>query len=206
MKKLVFWLFVLMFVSVSVAFSFPGFKTRHSVKLGIEFSYPKRLKVWEKDGRIIIEHKISFEHPNPCDGSGLSRYEKSKKIFDFYVEMSILEKTPNEIFVQEVMGVKNGVTVLRNSVRVTFGDLDGFRVYNGNHGCGPYSYFFQLTNSNNAKQRVKFLRVDRFPAPEFRELSEEEKQIFYRLREIISPKNEEDIFKEILNSLKWSQQ
>jgi len=176
----------------------PGFKTYLSKNLGIEFNYPKILKVWEekKSGIVVIEHRISFEYQDPCNGSVLR--SRSKKILDFYSQISILHLTPTEVFRQEVMEKNEAglITGVRNSVRVTYGELDGFRVYNGEHGCGPFSYFFQL-----APQKV--LKVDRWPSPEFAEISVEEKQIFSRLRQILLPENEEHIFREILTSLKW---
>jgi len=183
----------------SAGFQLPDFKIYHSKKMGIEFNYPERygLKVREKDGIITIEHSVKFDHPNPCDGSGLPAYQNSKKITDFYVEITVLFLTPTELFLQEVLQVNEAGVIVepRSTLRVTYGGLDGFRVYNGNHGCGPYSYFFQLTDE-------KVLRVDRYPASEFREVPEEEKQMYSRLRQIILPENEEHIFRGILSSVK----
>ena len=198
MKKSVLMVLIGIFLAVSTVVALPGFKTFRSKKMGIEFSYPQRygLKVREKDGRITIEHSVKFKHPVPCDGGDDGQY--LKKIYDFYATISILNKTATEIFRQEVMEVNEAglVVGVKNSVRVTYGERDGFEIYNGNHGCGAFSSFFELSPE-------KFLQVDLYPAPEFREVPEEEKQIYYRLREIISPENEEHIFKEILNSLKW---
>lgn len=181
------------------AIKLPELKTFQSKKLGVEFSYPEELKVREKDGVITIEHKIDFEHRNPCDGSG--RNQKSKEIFDFYVQITVLSFTPTEVFRKEVMKRDENdlVTGLKNTVRVTYGALDGFRVYNGDHGCGPYAYFFQLADE-------KVLRVDHYPAPEFREVPESEKQQYSRLRRIILPEQEEHFFREILHSIKWREQ
>ncbi|MDP3731069.1 MAG: hypothetical protein Q8R34_01070 [bacterium] len=183
----------------AVSVELPGFKTHRSKKMDVEFSYPEILKVREKDDVITLEHSISFEHLEPCDATGLPQYQKSKKILDFYAQITILPLTPTELFLREVMQFDdNGKTLApKNTLRVTYGALDGFRVYNGNnHGCGPYSYFFQITDE-------KVLRVDRWPAPEFREVPEADKQIYSRLRQIILPEKEEHIFREVLLSLKF---
>ena len=179
----------------------PGFKVYRSKKLGLAFGYPERygLKINEKDGVVTIEHTVPFEHFDPCDRTASN--QKSKKIYDFYAQISILNKTPTEIFREEVMEVNDNdlVVGVKNSVRVTYGELDGFRLYNGNLGCGPFSYFFQVGDE-------KVLRVDRWPASEFREVPEEEKQMYSRLRAIIMPENEQHIFEEILHSMKWNLQ
>lgn len=175
------------------AVKLPELKTFQSKKLGVEFTYPEELKVREKDGVITIEHKINFEHRNPCDDSG--RNQKSKEIFDFYVQMVILPLTPTEVFRKEVMQRdEEGVLVgIKNTVRVTYGQLDGFRLYNGSHGCGPYVYLFQLSDE-------KVLRVERHPAPEFQEVPENEKLVYGRLNQIILPAQEELFFQNILRS------
>ena len=183
------------------SFQLPGDKVYRSKKLGLAFSYPERykLKVNEKDGVITVEHAVSFEHFDPCDRT--TGNQKSKKIYDFYAQISILPLTPTELFLQYGMNRnENGdVAGAKESFEVAYGELEGFRVYNGNHGCGPYSYFFQIDDE-------KVLRVDRYPAPEFREVPEEEKQMYSRLRAIILPENEQHIFGKILHSLKWNLQ
>ncbi|TSC74711.1 MAG: hypothetical protein G01um101444_195 [Parcubacteria group bacterium Gr01-1014_44] len=173
---------------------FPGFQTHRSKKLGIEFNYQDILKVSEKDGVVTIEHSVPFEHYDPCDRSG--RNQKSKKILDFYAKITFLPLTPTELFVQQVMerNEAGDVKGVKNTVRVTYGKLGGFRLYNGEGGCGPHSYFFQLSPEN-------VLRVDRWPAPEFKEMTESEKQMRNRLRQIILPEQEEHFFREILTSL-----
>jgi len=179
----------------------PGFKTYRSKKLGIEFKYPKILKVRKKDGVVTISHRVPFEHEDPCDRGWPP--EKAKEIWDFYVRMIIVEKTPNEIL-GEQLEKRDGVLIFKSDVRVTYGQLDGFRIYNGNHGCGPYAYFFQLTKrSADPYNKERYLRVDRYPAPELRKVSEEEKLFYSRLRLIILPEQEEHLFQEILTSLTW---
>ena len=175
----------------------PGFKTYRSKKFDLEFNYPEILKVKEKDGVIAIEHSVSFKHLDPCGGGGSPQYQYVKKIFDFYAKVSILNKTPTETFREELMEVNTNdlVVGIKNSVRVTYGELDGFRLYNSSPGCGFYSYFFQIADE-------KVLRVDRWPASEFKEILESEKQMFSRLRQIILPEKEEHFFREILTSLK----
>ena len=59
----------------------PGFKTYRSKKLGIEFKYPKILKVRKKDGVVTISHRVPFEHEDPCDRGWPP--EKAKEIWDF---------------------------------------------------------------------------------------------------------------------------
>ena len=180
-----------------VSVQLPEFKNYQSKKLEIGFDYPKILKVWEKEGIITIEHKVSFKHREPCNGSGLPPYQKAKEIFDFFAQITVLPLTPTEVFRQAVMerDTDGDLTGIKNTVRVTFGSLDGFRLYNGSHGCGPYSYFFQLSDQ-------KVLKVDRYPASEFKEVPEREKEMYSRLRQIILPEQEEHFFREILTSLK----
>lgn len=176
--------------------SLPGFKTYRHKRLGLEFEYPDLLKVTEKEGVITVEHRVAYKHSNPCDGRGLSEDHDSKEIFDFYVQISLLSLTPTELFRQEVMQKNDeGMVVgIHNTVRVTYGVLDGFRMFVGNRGCGYNSYFFQLADE-------KVLRVVRYLVPEF-EVSEKEKQAASRLRQIILPEQEEHIFREMLTSFR----
>lgn len=183
-----------------LARSLPGFKTYRHKKLGLEFEYPDILKVTEKEGVITVEHRVAYKHPNPCDGSGLSEHQDSKEIFDFYAQISVLPLTPTELFRQEVMQKNDeGMVVgIHNTVRVTYGALDGFRMFAGHRRCGYHSYFFQLADE-------KVLRVVRYLVPEF-EVSEKEKEAANRLRQVILPEQEEHIFRGILSSLRWSGQ
>lgn len=174
-------------------------KTHRSKKLGLEFNYPDMLKVREKNGVIAIVHSVEIAHDNPCNGGG--EHRKSKEIFDFYAEISLLSLTPTELFRKEVMiRDKSGrITGINSTVRITYGLLDGFRLYGGEHGCGSYTHFFQLSQE-------KVLQVVRWPAPEFLALPESEQLVFRQLRGIILPADEARFFSDILTSLAFTGQ
>lgn len=179
----------------------PGFKTYHSnsKKSGVVFDYPDILKVQEKNEIIAIEHSVSFEHYDPCDQKEKGGIGKSKKMRDFYMTIQMVNKSADQILGEYVAKTEGGAGIsFKEKGLVAFGNLVGLRLWlgNGSHGCGHYSYFFQLGDE-------KVLRVDRWPAPEFREVPEEEKQMYSRLRLIILPEREEHIFRNILDSLKW---
>lgn len=207
-KKLLGLLLMLgIFAGLAGAEKLPGFKVYHNKKLGVEFSYPERygLKVGEKKGVITISHKIKFKHLDPCDRSGLPENEYAKEIYDFYIQISILDKSLDEIVEENLLVKHNGVAI--DSVDydvIKYGKLEGPRIYNGNHGCGPYVYFFRLTSRGASSTKEKFLKVDRYPAPEFNTVTDEEIQIYSRLRLIILPEQEAHYFQEILYSLKWN--
>ena len=206
---ILFWCMLIfaIFAGFAKAEGLPGFKTYRSQKLGIEFTYPKILKVEEKNGVITVSHKIGFKHRSPCDGSGLPENEYSKEIYDFYIQMSILDKSLDEIVEENLLVKQNGVAVdFVDYEVVKYGQLEGPRIYNGNHGCGPYVYFFKLTDRGASSAKEKFLRVEQYPAPEFNEsaVSKEDIQIYARLRQILLPEQEEHYFQEIIYSLKMN--
>lgn len=216
MKKATFLAFVFMIVTESLMYAFGNVpagpevvqgikvklletKTYRNKKLGIEFEYPEKFKVREKDGEITVEHSVNFEHRDPCSENELRL--TSKRIFDFYTRISILPLTPTELFIREVMqfNESGAAEAPKSSMRVTYGELDGFRVSNGRMGCGLYSYFFQITDES-------VLRVDRYPAPEFREVPESEKEMYRRVPNVILPEDEEFLFKYILSTLTFNKQ
>lgn len=173
-----------------------GLKTYWSKKLNLGFDYDKRFKIEEKKGMIIIKHNINFNHLDPCDRSGL--HPKSKEVYDFYVTIKVLDNTNlDKILTEKFISLKNGERIsLKNADMVDFNGLKGFRLYNGNHGCGPYSYYFY------AKLFNRVFQVDRYPASEFGEIFEEERQMYSRLRMIILPEEEEHLFRNIIISFK----
>ncbi len=189
---------------------FAKIKTYHSKKLGITFDYPANLKIREKKGVITIEHNIKFKHPDPCDGSGLPQYQFSNKIYDFYVQISIISKNMNIAFSSNPL-LPNIVVIESDEISkipvdglATYGKLKGIWQYNGNHGCGPFTYLFQLTH-DGLDNKDKFLKVNEYPAPEFNRsaVSDEDIQVYSRLRQILLPEQRKRIFSEILSSLKY---
>ncbi|TSC74712.1 MAG: hypothetical protein G01um101444_196 [Parcubacteria group bacterium Gr01-1014_44] len=175
---------------------FAQVKTHHSKKLGIEFDYSAKLKVKENNRLITIEHSVNFKHPDPCNRSDPpeSQQWKSKKILDFYSKITVITTNSEEFLFKELEYTKNGeITGIRRSVEFINYPMRGFREYNGNHGCGPYSYYFQISPE-------KILLVNRFLVPEFGEAPESEKEIYRRVPNIILPEDEEILFNHILSS------
>ncbi len=183
-----------------------GLKTYRNKKLGIEFKYPKILKVKEERDFIRLEHHVSFKHQGSSCWAGSS--QTLDKIQDFLVIMEMVEKTPNEIIESELLEVnRNGVLILKHDVRVTYGRLDGFRVFAGSYNCARYTHIFQLTERHaDPFRKEKFLIVYRWPASEFRKATDEELAVFSLFRKVILPEREERIFQEILTSFKWESQ
>lgn len=175
----------------------PKLKTYRHPEMGIEFNYPRILKVREEAEVITIEHSVPFEHDDPCDATGLPKYKKSKEILDFFVQITVLPLTSVELFNQEVVQKDDAglVTGLRNTVRVTLGPLDGFRMYSGSHGCGLYSYFFQLSSA-------RVLKVERWLAPEFQQRLGGREPAYRHLPRLILPEQELNFFREILFSFR----
>ena len=184
-------------------------KTRTNKKLGITFQYDPMLNVsyrtehgnivsrvlgiGAQHKKMIVQHEVSFTHDDPCSESG--RHPTSKRITDFYVTMEISNET-FDVFMQDILIIESDVEagVPNYHVNVTYGVLKGIGLYKGNHGCGAYTYYFPTADN-------KMLVVNRYLTPEFTEVPEEKKEIYRRVKGIIVPEDEEQLFTEIMESL-----
>ena len=163
-------------------------KTHQSKSGAVEFQYPSRLAVSEEKGKIFIRHSAHFNHVDPCDLKDGTR--KLSTIDDFFVSVEL-------VAVKEASELSSVFAAAgrSNAEDVVFGNLEGFRVYSGSHGCGHTVYYFPAPPD-------KVLVVENWPAAEFERAATADVQKYRELPAVILPEEREKILHAILSSLK----
>lgn len=165
-----------------------------------EFQYPAALTINSQGEAVKLTHSVPYRHTNPCDMRDGAK--PLDKITDFDISISLLSGGLKEA-VQATVD-KNVVNdyLQGNSLKVTQGFIDeynagplkGYKVTSGAEGCGEYTYYFPT-----AKNSVLF--VKRIFVPELQP-SNADYKTFLKIPNIISPEQEENIFKAIISSIK----
>jgi len=167
--------------------------------LKIQFEYPKKIvSLSEEQNKVYLNHSVIFEHNNPCDfkGDGL----KLKELADFKVNFELFEgdleaavkNQESEDFVSSYFLEKKFKLEPGFIDEITVGSLKGYVVTRGLEGCGQYTYYFPLNSENT-------LIVLRSFIPEFQPIIEDYQKNL-QIPGIISPEQEESLFKQIFST------
>lgn len=175
-------------------------KSIKTFKLGnLEFSYPEILTLEKKDNGIWLSHSIAQKHQNRCDFVG------DAPTLDRINDVGIgFELTNKDVFnsVKTLLGDDTAKTLLKNNSitidpgfidRYKIGNLDGYKIYRGIEACGGYNYYFPIS----ANQTLSVYR-----SLSSQTVGQTSDAYMLKLPGIISFEKEEQIFKDILSSVK----
>jgi uncharacterized protein YfaS (alpha-2-macroglobulin family) len=169
------------------------------------FSYSEELSLSENeaDESLVLQHSIPHHHEDPCDfkGDGIPL----ENLMDFHVSVKAfphnIHNTVTNIFgehLSEYFLEENQLQVQPGFIEsVEIGENRGFRVISGIEGCGEYVYLFPINGRNTLVLKRAFITELLDSASPF---SEE----YLELPGIISPDQEEEMFQNILESLRFS--
>ncbi|MEI7424556.1 MAG: hypothetical protein WCK10_00290 [Candidatus Staskawiczbacteria bacterium] len=165
-------------------------KTYTNTQYGFEFKYPALLALGEKDGAILLNHSVSYKHPDACDFKGDN--PPLDKIADFGVSIEFFNQNLKEMV--QSTEYPGWDYVSANSFKL--GVLDGYKIMQGIEGCGDYVYYF--TVSPTKTMVIKRSLVTEFIAP-IGNTSE-----YLAVPGVIPPDKEETYFKQMLSTFKFT--
>lgn len=177
-------------------------QTYKNEKSAFELKYPEELITVSQEGnKILMIHSISYEHPDPCEFR--DNISSLKDLTDFKVNLEVFGKNLKETVVAngsdyllESFLSDNELKIQPNFIdEANLGSLKGYRVTQGVEGCGQYEYYFPLNSE-------KTLVVIRSFITEFKPIVADYEK-YLNLPGIISPSEEEKLFKQILSSFKF---
>jgi len=168
---------------------------------GFSFDYPSSLSVNKVGDKVVAMHTVPFQHSPPCDFVGNGK--ELTELTDFNVSLEVYKKslketvteTQDENFVHDNM-VGDTMKVSEGFIDAyTAGSLKGYKLTLGVEGCGQYVYYFPLKNDTET------LVVVRAFVPELNSaISDEMRTKAEKLPGVILPKENENIFSDLLNS------
>ncbi len=172
---------------------------------GLDFRYPAEVvSIAEKESKVILSHSIDYEHPDPCEFR--DNTVPLKKLVDFEVSIEFFRKNLKEAVITTEGNYLSDNFLSDNELKIqpnfidefVVGSLNGYRLTQGVEGCGRYSYFFPLDSQ-------KTLVLTRSFITEFKPIVLDYEK-YLSLPGIISPKEEEKLFNQILSSFNISPQ
>lgn len=167
-------------------------------KLGeLEFSYPDKLILSESKDLINLSHILNKKHINSCDlKDGLEINSASDFGVSFSLKNSDLKsliKEDNSNMIEYIFKGDSIVTEKDSFVsKYKIGALDGYKISTGVEGCGYSTYYFPIsTNETLVVKRNFYLETLQVGRDEL-----------VNMPGFISENQEEQIFKDILSSIK----
>ncbi len=177
-------------------------KTYSSNRFELEFKYPKEISVSENNKEITLNHSIPYENYG-CDmsGDGVS-YER---LNDFNVTIKVLNKSIYDSiklespYIQEENFI-NGKLVINPGYIDSYevGSVNGYSIYIGAEGCGNTTYYLPISD-------LKTLVVRKDQVQELSGvLIAEVKEKVLAIPGVISSEKADEILKQILSSIKFT--
>lgn len=167
----------------------------------LEFSYPDNLTLKQTDNLFSLTHSIAQKHQNRCDFVGDN--PMLSEIVDVDISLNLVDggiiNTMKSYFskddsVANDLLKNNKITLDPGFLdKYKIGELDGYRITRGFEGCGSYYYLFPISSS-------KTLVV--FRGWSSQTVGQTTDAYMLKLPGIISSNQEEQIFKDILSSVK----
>lgn len=210
MKKYIF--IIILVVILVIAFLFykksnskpveTNISSYRNSSLGISFQYPKKLKITGDNSSIKIHHEVPFEHHDFCDFKGEAT-TTVKTLTDFNVEMHLVNqnimkamKTESPYIPEE--NFLNGKIVVSPGFidPVTFGNLNGYSIFEGAEGCGHTIYYFEIESEKTLVVTDDFITI--FSGA----IDAENMNKALAVPDVINKQSATSIFESIINSLK----
>lgn len=164
-------------------------KNTKSFKLGtLEFSYPSILTVSKNGEYTVLEHSFPWTHENRCafaaeDKPNLDRIE------DFDLSFSLINKNIDDTMKSHTPPYDPD----KDIVKYQIGSLKGYKVHYNFEACGADQYYFQVSDKETLFVARPF-HVQSAPQQRLSELNS--------ISGFIAKEKEEQIFKDILSSVK----
>lgn len=178
-----------------------GWQTYEDLVAGFSFSYPMQLKLSSEGQAAVLHHEVPHDHADPCDFSGGG--ERLKAITDAHISFEMLEKTLRDAVIQEEGSDYVATQYMRGDEfildgdspveRVSFGDLDGYRITSGVEGCGRYTYYFLSPSGRTLVVQRRFV-------PEFSSVNPDADTL-QELPGILHPEQEEMLFTRMMSTV-----
>lgn len=176
-------------------------KIYNNTNLGIEFRYPSKILVSESSQEVRLNHSIPYKHNDACDmRDGATKlntftdFGVNMKLYNQSLENAVKSESPylvNDYLINGKLKVEPGYI---DSYKI--GSLNGYSIYQGVEGCGYTTYYFPISDS-------KTLMVKRGQVTEFSgALTDATKAEFLAISGVIPPEEADELFKQILLSLK----
>ena len=164
------------------------------------FQYPLILKVNDQGETVDLTHSVAYAHPDLCelrDGvknlDAITDFDVSFALLSENLKTAVKEIVPESIFSDYFKG--DTVVVTPGYIDdFNAGSLKGYRITNGNEGCGEYAYYFPIGKNST-------LMVKRNFVPEFQPINANYKA-YLKIPGIVPPEQEEKYFDSILSSFK----
>lgn len=169
---------------------------------GFEFEYPGDLiDLTENVNSVSLKHSVPHRHPNPCNLSGLQE-KPLEKLTDLDISFevtnnSLLDVIKNQSkFIYENYLDGNELKLEPGFIeRTIIGNVEGYRITSGSHGCGNYTYY--ISHKSNST-----LIVTRSFIPELKPIIANYQE-YLNIPGIIHPDEEEKLFNQILSTFQF---
>ncbi|MBK5215842.1 MAG: hypothetical protein JJE53_03505 [Candidatus Pacebacteria bacterium] len=170
-------------------------------KIGdLEFSYPEILNFEKNGDTMLLGHSVIEKHQNNCDFSG--DHPTSNEIIDVGLRISLIDKNIYNSIKELFRKTNYSTVVLKNNIitlepglidKYSIGVLDGYRIFRGKKGCGGYNYYFPISSN-----QTLFI----YRTISSQTVVQDTDAYLLKLPGIISQDQEEQIFKDIISSIK----
>ncbi|MES2213524.1 MAG: hypothetical protein V4473_01625 [Patescibacteria group bacterium] len=172
MKKIVFIIILLIIAIGGLVYSrshhvpVDTTVTRYSSSaVGVSFTYPKILEVGTTGNIVDIHHSIPFEHHDYCDFKGEAT-TTVPTLTDFNVAMQVVSKNlidtmhSQSPYIPEENYINGEVVESPGFIdSVTYGELKGFKIFEGAEGCGQTTYYFPVGNQKTLVAKQEFITI-----------------------------------------------
>ncbi len=173
-----------------------------SADKNISFTYPSVITATEKNSTITLHHEINYAHVDACDFKG-DGTNLTPTFTDFHLTMkaynmniastaaTVSPYIPAENYSGNTLKVNPGFIDAYNN-----GIWNGYVIYEGAEGCGQVTYYLPLSSTRT-------LVLQQMIIGEFSSVaSEENKQKILAQPGVISPKQADQIFSDLIASMK----
>lgn len=168
-------------------------------KLGeLEFSYPDKLILSESKDWVFLSHTLNKKHINSCDlKDGLEINSASDFGVSFSLKNSDLKsliKEDNHPDMLKYIFKGDSIILEKDSFvsKYKIGVLDGYKISTGVEGCGDSTYYFPISTNETLVVKRNF----------YLETLQVGREELVNMPGFISENQEEQIFKDILSSIK----
>ena len=156
------------------------------------FRYPPNLILKIKKNQIELSHTVRFRHTDPCDAN--DNPQKLDRLEDFNVTFTVEKSSVNvgagEVTKEDWETTSEGL--------IDTGNLQGNVMLNTAEGCGQYVYSFLAKSGKTLK--IQRLQISLFNPTSF-QYGDDKRAL--KLKSVITPKQENQTFKSIVESIKF---
>ncbi len=172
-----------------------------SERFGLTFRFPSAFLVFEEGESLVVAHEVPFENNGACDMMGDEQVYPMRT--DFRVRIRVMPYSIADA-VRELSPYMPEENFAGSSLKPNPGFIDpatlsgwsGYKIFEGAEGCGHEIYY--LTLSEDRTLVVSKDLVQEFSGA----VSEERRQALLSVPGVITPKESNEIFEQIVASIR----